>query len=70
MNEELKVIISAEISKLKKGISEAKRGIENFSDEVKKQSKNIDGTMQKLGDSIGSAIKKEQKLLLLLLELQ
>lgn len=61
MNEELNVIISAEISKLKKGISEAKRGIENFSDEVKKQSKNVDGTMQKLGDSIGSAIKKGAK---------
>ena len=52
MNEELKVIISAEIGKLKKSVSEAKKEISGFKDQVAKASKNVDADFKKLGESI------------------
>ena len=52
MNEELKVIISAEIDKLKKNASEAKKEISGFKDQVAKASKNVDADFKKLGEGI------------------
>lgn len=57
MNDELKVVISAEISKFKKGIDDAKKQISGFQAEVEKQSKNVDKTYKAIGDGIGKAIK-------------
>lgn len=42
MNEKLQVIIDAEISKFKKNITDALNGIEDFSEKVKKASKDVD----------------------------
>lgn len=52
MNEELKVIISAEISKLKKNVSEAKKEMSGFKDQVDKASKNVDDDFKKLSEGI------------------
>ena len=52
MNEELKVIISAEIGNLKKNISEAKKEISGFKDQVAKASKNVDADFKKLSEGI------------------
>lgn len=52
MNEELKVIISAEIGKLKKNVSEAKKEISGFKDQVAKASKNVDADFKKLSEGI------------------
>ena len=58
MNEELKVIISAEISKLKKGVDDAKKEINSFKEQVKDASKNVDSKFKAIGGKIGSTIKK------------
>lgn len=52
MNEELKVIISAEISNLKKNINEAKKETSGFKDQVAKASKNVDVDFKKLSEGI------------------
>lgn len=52
MNEELKVKISAEIGNLKKNISEAKKEISGFKDQVAKASKNVDADFKKLSEGI------------------
>lgn len=52
MNEELKVIISAEIGKLKKSVSEAKKEISGFKDQVAKASENVDADFKKLSEGI------------------
>ena len=52
MNEELKVIISAEIGKLKKSVSEAKKEISGFKDQVAKASQNVDADFKKLSEGI------------------
>lgn len=57
MNEELKVIITAEISKLKQGVDEAKKSINSFKQQVDDASKNVDSTFKKAGESIGNAIQ-------------
>ena len=61
MNEELKVIISAEISKLKKGVDDAKKEINSFKEQVKDASKNVDSKFKAVGEKIGSTIKKGVK---------
>lgn len=57
MNEELKVIISAETSKLKKGVADATKSINGFKAQMEKAGKNVDTTFKKAGDAIGKAIK-------------
>lgn len=52
MNEELKVIISAEIGNLKKNINETKKEISGFKDQVAKASKNVDADLKKLSEGI------------------
>lgn len=57
MNENLKVIISAETSKLKKGLGDAKASVGGFKGEIEKAKKNVDDNMKKAGDAIGNGIK-------------
>ena len=57
MNEQLKIIISAEISKLKKNVSDAKSSIKGFGDQVKKAKEDADGHIKAMGTSIGNSIK-------------
>lgn len=57
MNEELKVIISAEISELKKGVAEAKNSIKSFASEnIKDMDAFKDGVMQ-AGDAAKTGLK-------------
>lgn len=57
MNEELKVIISAEIDKLKKGVENAQKQISSFKNNVSKYSKNIDADFKAIGEGITSGLK-------------
>lgn len=57
MNEELKVIISAEIDKLKKGVQTAQKQISSFKSNVSKYSKNIDADFKAIGNAITSGLK-------------
>lgn len=57
MNEELKVIISAEISKLKKNVNDAKQDIKNFKDQVHKAKQDTDKHYKAIGASIGNGLK-------------
>lgn len=57
MNEELKVIISAETNKLKTGVEKAKKSIKGFSDETKKKVKEATEEFQKYGDVATKALK-------------
>ena len=57
MNEELKIIISAEIDKLKRNVDAAKKEITSFKEQVSKASADVDSKFKKLGDGIGNAIK-------------
>lgn len=52
MNEELKVIISAEISKLKQGVSDATKELGNFD----KHKEKVNGNIKKLGNGIKTAM--------------
>ena len=57
MNEELKVIISAEITKLKQNVNDAKQQISNFKEQVDKASKNVKDNFAKIGEGIKKGIK-------------
>ncbi len=57
MNEELKVIISAETDKLKKNVDGAKKEVKSFSDKVKEASKDVDDKFSSMGASIKNAMK-------------
>jgi ElaB/YqjD/DUF883 family membrane-anchored ribosome-binding protein len=52
LKEELKVIITAEMSKFKKGIDESKQEIKSFKERVKEASKDVDAQMQKAGEGV------------------
>ena len=52
MNEELKVIISAEISKLKQGVSDATKELGNLD----KHKEKVNGNIKKLGNGIKTAM--------------
>lgn len=57
MNEELKVIISAEITKLKQNVNDTKQQISNFKEQVDKASKNVKENFAKIGEGIKNGIK-------------
>ena len=57
MNEQLKVIISAEIGKLKKNVQDAKKEISSFKDQVKDASKNVDDNIKKMGEGLVKGFK-------------
>lgn len=57
MNEQLKIIISAEIDKLKKSVDDAKQQVKSFKDQVKDASKNVDDNISKMGEGIKSGLK-------------
>lgn len=57
MNEELKVIIKAEIAQFKKGIDDAKKAMGSFKDEVKKSAKDANNTIKKMGDGVAKVGK-------------
>lgn len=64
MNEELKVIIKAEIAQFKKGIDDAKKAMGSFKDEVKKSAKDANNTIKKMGDGIAKVGKTIGKAML------
>ena len=64
MNEELKVIIKAEISNFKKGIDDAKKAMGSFRDEVKSHAKDAKSTIKKMGDGIAKVGKTIGKAIL------
>lgn len=57
MNEQLKIIISAEIGKLKENVNKAKSEIQGFKDKVKEASKNVDEKFKGMGASMANGIK-------------
>lgn len=57
MNEQLKIIISAEVDKLKKGVQDAKQEVSNFKQQVQEASKNVDGNFKKAGEGLKNAAK-------------
>ena len=57
MNEELKVIISAEISDLKKGVQEAKAEVDKFSSSSKVSGKEVSDAFQKVGNATKTGLK-------------
>lgn len=57
MNKGLKVIISAEIDKLKKNIDEGKKEIKGFKDQVADAKKNVDADFKAAGESIKNGLK-------------
>ena len=57
MNEELKVIISAEVSKFKKGIEDAKKQINDFKSKVQEASKDVDSKIKSMGEGMAKGLK-------------
>lgn len=57
MNEELKVIISAEVSKLRQNVEKAKENIKGFQEQVKKASEEVDSKFASMGSSISTGLK-------------
>ena len=58
MNEQLKIIISAETAKLKQGVNQAKAEIQSFKQKVDSvDTSTIDSNFQKLGGTIKTALK-------------
>jgi hypothetical protein len=57
LKEELKVIITAELSKFKKELDDGKKEIKTFKERVKEAGENVDDTMKKAGEGVGKATK-------------
>lgn len=57
MNEQLKIVISAEIDKLKKGVDDAKKQMKSFKEQVKDASKDVDNNIKAMGSGIASGLK-------------
>lgn len=58
MNEQLKIIISAEVDKLKKGVADAKAEIENLKTSSGLSSEDIDNNFNAIGESVKGAASK------------
>ena len=56
MNEELKVVITAETDKLKKGVEDATKKVRTFKDQVKDAAKNCDANFKTIGESVKTAM--------------
>lgn len=63
MNEELKVVITAEISKLKKNLEDAKKKVSDFAKKGKDNLKKFNDSLQKVGDVSKKALSKLGKTL-------
>ena len=61
MNEELKIIISAEISKLKKQVNDAKKTIGGLDKDSQKTAEAVNKTFEKMGEGISKAFKTAAK---------
>ena len=57
MTEQLKIIISAEVEKLKQNVEEAKTKIKSFKEQVKEAAQNVDEDFSKAGESIKKGMK-------------
>lgn len=57
MNEELKIIISAQVDKLKQNLDNAKKHVSSFKEQVEKASKDVDKNFKAAGDAIGKGAK-------------
>lgn len=57
MNEELKVIISAEISKFKQGVADAKKQMDDFTRDSDKGASKMDDAFKKIGSAAQSGLK-------------
>ena len=57
MNEELKVVITAEIDKLKKELDNGKKSVKGFTEETKKKVKEFNDEVQKVGDVAKKALQ-------------
>lgn len=57
MNEKLKVIISAEIDKLKQGVQDAKKAMNDFKSDTDKVSKQVDANMKSMGTAAVNGMK-------------
>ena len=64
MDEELKVIIKAEIAQFKKGLEEAKKSMGSFKDQVKSHAKDATDNIKKMGDGIAKVGKTIGKAIL------
>lgn len=61
MNEELKILITAEINKLKKQVNDAKKTIEKFTEGSEKGASKMDKAFKTAGDNLGKATKAGAK---------
>jgi hypothetical protein len=57
MNEQLKIIISAEITKFKQNVENAKKQVSSFKEQVAKASKDVDKNFKAIGDSMVTGAK-------------
>ena len=57
MNEKLKVIISAEVDKLKQGVQDAKKAMNDFQSDTAKVSKAVDGHIKSMGTAAANGMK-------------
>lgn len=57
MNEQLKIIISAEIAKLKNNVEKAKQQVKSFKEQVKDASKDVDENFKNMGAGIANGLK-------------
>ena len=57
MNEQLKIIISAEIDKFKQNVDKAQKQISNFKEQVAKASKDVDDKFKGIGEGIAKGAK-------------
>lgn len=57
MNEELKIVISAEVAKLKQGMESAKKQVSGFKEQVSQAKENVDSNFAAMGTSVSNGLK-------------